>query len=106
MSYNDANEVLVELFERLRSRYQSNLQISMRESDFIFDSVQLMYYKCNKVNFQHSGSHSPHSLKKKKATINPKNKDDKCFQYVVTVELNYEIDSHPERVLNIKTVYK
>ena len=29
-------------------------------------------------------------LKKKKATINPKNTDDKCFQYVVTVALNYE----------------
>ena len=38
--------------------------------------------------------------KKKKATINPKNKDDKCFQYV---ELNYEkIEAHPERVLNTK----
>ena len=41
--------------------------------------------------------------KKKKATINPKNEDDKCFQYAVTVALNYgEIASHQERVLNIK----
>ena len=28
--------------------------------------------------------------KRKKATINPKNEDDKCLQYVVTVALNYE----------------
>ena len=39
---------------------------------------------------------------KKKATINPKNKDDKCFQYAAAVALNYvTIESHPERVLNI-----
>ena len=42
-------------------------------------------------------------IKKKKATINPKNEDEKCFQYAVTVALNYgEIASHQERVLNIK----
>ena len=39
--------------------------------------------------------------KKEKKTINSKNKDDKCFQYAVTVAINYgEIESHPERVSN------
>ena len=39
----------------------------------------------------------------KKATINPKNADNKCFQYVVTVALNYEeIESFPERTPNIR----
>ena len=45
-SYIDANEVVGEPFESLHSRYQGNLETSMRRSDFIFDSVQLMYYKC------------------------------------------------------------
>ena len=40
--YNDAKEVVDELINSLRSRYQGNLETSMRESDFIFDSVQLM----------------------------------------------------------------
>ena len=40
--YNDAKEVVDELINSLRSRYQENLETSMRESDFIFDSVQLM----------------------------------------------------------------
>ena len=64
----------------------------MRGSDSIFDSVQLMYYKCHKVNFKHSGSYidSPDWIEKKKATINPKNTDNKCFQYAVTAILNYE----------------
>ena len=41
-------------------------------------------------NFKRGGSHidSPDWIKNKKATINPKNTDDKYFQYVVTVALN------------------
>ena len=65
----------------------------MRVSNFIFDSIQVMYYKCHKVNFRRGGSYidSPEKRKKKKATINPKNKDDrdKDFQHVVMVGLNY-----------------
>ena len=77
----------------------------MRGSDFIFDSVQLMYYKCHKVNFRRGGSfiYSPNSINKKKATINPKNTNNKCFQYAATVALNYEeIKWNPERVSDIK----
>ena len=38
----------------------------------------------------------------KKATINPKN-DDKCFQYALTVTLNYEqIRKNPQRISKIK----
>ena len=83
----DANEVADEHFESLRSRYQGKLETSMRGNEFIFDSVELMYYKCHKVNFKRGGSHidSPDWIKKKKATINPKNTDDKCFQYAATV---------------------
>ena len=80
-SNNDATKVVNELFESLRSKYQDNLETSMRRSNFIFDSVPLMYYKCRKVNFKYGGSYtdSPDQIKKK-ATINPKNEDDTCFQ--------------------------
>ena len=41
--------------------------------------------------------------KNKKATINPKNNDKRCFQYALTVALNYEqIKNHPERISKIK----
>ena len=33
---------------------------------------------------------SPDWIKNKKAAINPINKKDNCFQYAVTVSLNYE----------------
>ena len=77
----------------------------MSGRDFIFDSVQLLYYKCQKINFKRGGSYidSPDWIKKKKATINLKNKDDKCFQYAVTVAPGYgEIKWNPKRVLIIK----
>ena len=101
LSYNDANKVLNELFESRRSKYQDDLETSMRGRGFSFDSVQVMYYKCHKLNFKRGGSYidSRHWIKNKKATINPKNQDDKWFQYTTTVGLNYEeIKCNPERV--------
>ena len=44
-SYNDVNKVDDEISESLRSRYQEYLETSMRRSDFILDSVQLMFLK-------------------------------------------------------------
>ena len=66
--YNNENEVVNELFDLLRLKYQDNLNTSMRGSDFIFDSVQLMYYKCHKVNYKRGGSYidSPNRIKNKK----------------------------------------
>ena len=63
----------------------------MRGSYFTFDSAQLLYYKCDKTNFRRDGPYIDFLdwIKKKKATINLKNKDDKCFQYEVTVALSY-----------------
>ena len=63
----------------------------MRGSDFIFDLVQLLYYKCNKIVFKRGGSYidSPDWIKYKKAAINPKNADNKCIQYAANVALSY-----------------
>ena len=75
-------------------------------SEFVYDSVDVLYYNLNKVSLSRGGSYidSPKWLKNKKATINPKNKDDKCFQYALTVALNYEqIKDHPKRISKIKT---
>ena len=48
VSYNYANEVVKELFDSLKLRYQNNSKTPMIESEFIFDSVQLIYYKYHK----------------------------------------------------------
>ena len=100
----DANEVADEIFESLCSKYLGNLKTSMRGSDFIFDSVQLIYYKCYKVIFWRGNSYigSKDWIKKKNATINPKNAEEKRIRYVVTFALNYgEIKSYQEfQILN------
>ena len=46
----------------------------------------------------------PNSLKNKKAAINLTNKsDNKCFQYALTLELNYkQIGKGSEKIINIK----
>ena len=42
-------------------------------------------------------------MKDKKSTINPKNNDDKCFQYAVTLALNLDkIKKDPQRVSKTK----
>ena len=54
-SYSDYKKVIDELFESLCSRYQVNLETSMRGSNFTFDSVQMLYYKCHQVNAKRGG---------------------------------------------------
>ena len=45
-----ADEVVEELFELLLNRYQINFQESMKGSEFVFNYVSLLYYKCHKIN--------------------------------------------------------
>ena len=58
----------------IMQKYQRKLELSMKRSDFIFDSVQLMYHKCDKGNFNRNSSYidSPDWIKNKKATISKK----------------------------------
>ena len=89
---NETDEIIRELFKSLLQRYQEGLKESMRESEFI---------KLPKISLNRGGSNidSLKWLKNNKATINPKNNDDKCFQYAVAVALNNQkIKRNPERI--------
>ena len=88
----ETDEIIEVLFKSLLQRYQKGLEESMKGSEFIFDSVDLLCYKCHKISLNCGGSYtnSPKWLKNEKATINPKKIDDKYFQYAVTVALNHE----------------
>ena len=82
-------------------KYQEGLEEKMRGSEFVFDSADVLHYNLHKVNLNRGGSYidSPKWLKNKKETINPKNNDDKCFQYALTVALNYQnIEKDPQRL--------
>ena len=101
----ETDEVIKIFFDSRKNRYQNNLQ-SMRGSVFVFNYVQLLYYKCRKINLNRGASciDSPDWITNKKATINPINqKDNKCFQYTVTAALNYEeMKKDPQRISKIK----
>ena len=105
MMGSETNETIEELFKSFFQRYQERLEESMGGSEFIFDSVDPLYYDLNKINLSRGGSYidSHVWLKNKKAIINLKNNDDKCFQYALTVALNYEqIKKNPQRISKIK----
>ena len=87
----EADEVIQKRFKSLKNRYQNKLE-SMKSSEFVFDYVHFLYYKWPKINPNRGGSYldSPCCVKNKKAIINPINKDNKCFQYAITVTSNHE----------------
>ena len=77
----------------------------MKGIDFVFDGVDSLYYKLHKISLKKGGSYidTTEWLKNKKATINPKNNDDKCFQYALTAALNYErTGKDPQRITKMQ----
>ena len=97
---DETDEIVKKLFESLLQRYQERLEESMKGREFI-----LLYDKCHQVSLNRCGSYIdfPEWLKNKKATINLKNNDDKCFQYGLAVALHYQnIKNNQERISEIK----
>ena len=56
MINDEVDEVIKELFESFKKRYQNNLEL-MKGSEFAFDYVYLLYYKCHQVNLNCGGSY-------------------------------------------------
>ena len=50
-------KLIENLFELLLNRYQNNLEISIKLSDFFFDYIHLLNYKCHKINPNRGGSY-------------------------------------------------
>ena len=73
----------------------------MEGSQFVSESVDLLYYSLHKTSLNRAGSYidSPSWLKNKRATLNLQNKDNECFKYAITVPLNHErIKNDPQRI--------
>ena len=67
-------EVAEKLFMQLLQKYRDNLQNKMKDSDFIFNGINYLYYDLNRITISKVGSHieSPKWFKDKKCTINQK----------------------------------
>ena len=47
---SETNKIIKELFKSILQRYQEGLEESVRESEFMFDSVDPSYYDLNKIS--------------------------------------------------------
>ena len=91
ISGTETSDAIDEIFKTFLRRCQEGLETEMKGSNFIFERVDSLYYYLYKISLNRTGSYidSPEWLKDKGTTINPKNIDDECFQYAITVALNH-----------------
>ena len=105
-SLTDTSDIINKLIDSFFPQYQREEQILKDSSGYIFDSIDILGIHFHNIKLKRGKSYikSPDWISSKKATINPKNtKDNKCFQYAITVALNHQgISSHPERISKIK----
>ena len=106
MSGIETEDVINELFNTFRKRYQEGLETKMKGSSFTFERVDLLEYHLHKISLNRGSSNinSPECIKNKGVTINPRNaKDNNYFQYAIIAALNYQnIDHHPERISKLE----
>ena len=69
----DTTDIIKELFKSFLHDYQENLK-TIKESDFVFESVDLLDYKLHRVRLNRGGSYikSPKWLENKKSSNKPK----------------------------------
>ena len=82
ISGTETEDVIKELFNTFRKRYQEGLETKMKGSSFTFERIDLLEYHLHKISLNRGSSYieSPEWIKNKRVTINPKNNEDSnCF---------------------------
>ena len=105
MSGAKTDNAIDELFNTFLRRYQEGLETKMKENSFAFERIDLLEYHLHKISLNRGSSYikSHEWIRNKGVTINPKNKDNKCFKYAITPALNHQnINHNPERISNLK----
>ena len=98
---NEADDNIKRLINSFLNNYQKDELILINRSNFVFESVGLLSYHIHKTSLKRGNSYikSPEWVANKKAIINPKNVDNRCFEYSIIVALRHkEIKNHPERI--------
>ena len=54
---SETDEIIKNLFESFLQKYEEGLEESMRGSEFVYDSVDVLYYNLNKVSLSRGGSY-------------------------------------------------
>ena len=102
---NETDDIIKGLINSFLNNYQKEEIILRNGSNFVFESVDLLSYHIHKTSLKRGKSYikSPEWVLNKRATINPKNKDNNKS---LTVVLNYnrciKLSKHSEPRKNIK----
>ena len=103
-SGNERDNIINIILNSFLNNYQKEEIILRNGSNFVFESVDLLSYHIHKTSLKRGKSYmkSPAWILNKRATITPKNGDNKRFQYSITVALHHQdIENHPEKITNI-----
>ena len=97
----DLGEIVNEVIAHMKQQIENPALLNSR---FVFNEVLHMDVDFHQLNLMRGLSNLPLPdwLMKKKAIINPLNKDQECFKWAVIAALRWEdIGSHPERISNL-----
>ena len=78
---------------------------ALLNSRFVFNEVLYLDVNFHQLNLMRGSSYLPlpDFIAKRKAVINPQNRDEECFKWaIIAVNKWMDIDSHPERVSNLR----
>ena len=95
-----------EIFEKMKDKIILSFEKYMSESSqWNFQSSSKLFLNINKVKFINASSYIPlpKSLKNKKALINPKNEDQRCFLWCVAI---HELLKENPNLKNIERITK
>ena len=75
-SGNQTDEIITKLLKSFLNNFQKEEKILRNGSNFVFESVKILYCHIHKINLKRGKSYtqSPEWISNKRATINPKNK--------------------------------
>ena len=88
---NETDDIVKRIINSFLNNYQTEELILRNGSNFVFESVGLLSYHIHKTSLKRGNSYikSPEWVANKKAIINPKNVDNRCFEYSIVVALRH-----------------
>ena len=99
---DDSEDILNQLIDSLLEYFNDKLMVCRTDSSCVFENIEGFSIHFHKIDLKRGSSYisTPDWLEAKKATINPKNKNDNyCFAYATTIAIYHkEIGNHLDRI--------
>ena len=99
---SDLDQIVDGMIANMKFQIENPVLLNSR---FVFDEVLYLDVNFHQLNFMRGSSYLPlpDFIAKRKAVINPQNRDEECFKWaIIAADKWMDIDSHPERVSNLR----